>query len=159
MTPFAHLTWSAVWLGIAADALSRARSFLRSKPNAALAQARLVEANAVLQHLKASVAAALRQYESLLASNGQAASMSLLMTMNNLKLSVSSGVIDIIQRAMLICGISGYRNDSPFSLGRHLRDAWSAALMVSNDRITAGMGKMLLVLNADADLLTAGETL
>ena len=71
---------------------------------------------------------------------------------------MSTGVIDIIQRALLICGISGYRNDSPFSLGRHLRDAWSAALMVSNDRITTGMGKMLLVLNADADLLTAGET-
>ncbi len=157
MTPYAHLTWAAVWLGIAADALSRARRYLRSKPDAAISQARLVDANAVLQQLKASVAAALQQYESLLASNGQAASMSLLMTMNNLKLSVSMGVIDIIQRALLICGISGYRNDSPFSLGRHLRDAWSAALMVSNDRITAGMGKMLLVLNANADLLP-GET-
>ena len=159
MTPFAHLTWSAVWLGIAADALSRARRFLRGKPDAVLSLARLADANAVLQQLKASVAVALRLYESLLASNGQAASMSVLTTMNNLKLSVSTGVVDIVQRALLICGIAGYRNDTPFSVGRHLRDALSAAVMVSNDRITMGMGKMLLVLNADSDLLTAGEVL
>jgi acyl-CoA dehydrogenase len=40
-----------------------------------------------------------------------------------------------VQRAMLICGIQGYRNDSKLSLGRHLRDATGAALMVNNDRI------------------------
>ena len=55
--------------------------------------------------------------------------------MNNLKLSSSRLVIEIVGRAMLICGISGYRNDSKFSLGRHLRDAYGAALMVNNDRI------------------------
>ena len=157
MTPFAHLTWSAVWLGIAADALSRARRFLRERPNAALSQARLVDATAMLQQLKANVAAGLRLYDALLASAGQAASMSFLMAMNNLKLSVSAGVVDIVQRVLLICGIAGYRNDSPFSVGRHLRDVSSAALMVSNDRITTGMGKMLLMLNTDADLLTPGE--
>ncbi|MDB5404669.1 MAG: hypothetical protein JWQ55_6687, partial [Rhodopila sp.] len=38
--------------------------------------------------------------------------------------------------------------------GRHLRDAHSAALMVGNDRIIAGMGKMLLVQRMDTDLLS-----
>jgi acyl-CoA dehydrogenase len=38
-------------------------------------------------------------------------------------------------RAMLVCGIAGYRNDSKTALGRHLRDATGAALMVNNDRI------------------------
>ena len=37
--------------------------------------------------------------------------------------------------AMVICGIQGYRNDSKLSLGRHLRDATGAGLMVNNDRI------------------------
>ena len=55
-------------------------------------------------------------------------------------------------------GIAGYRNDSPYSVGRHLRDALSAALMVSNDRIAAGMGKLLLVQRIDADLPTTGES-
>ena len=38
-------------------------------------------------------------------------------------------------RAMVICGIAGYRNDSKLSLGRHVRDAIGAGLMVNNDRI------------------------
>jgi acyl-CoA dehydrogenase len=85
------------------------------------------------------------------------ASISSLMTMINLKLSVSTGVVQVIQQALMICGIAGYRNDSPYSVGRHLRDALSAALMVSNDRIAVGVGKMLLVQRADLDLLTGGE--
>jgi acyl-CoA dehydrogenase len=44
-------------------------------------------------------------------------------------------VVDVVLRSMIICGISGYRNDSPLTLGRHLRDAVGAALMVNNDRI------------------------
>jgi acyl-CoA dehydrogenase len=45
---------------------------------------------------------------------------------------------------MLICGIAGYRNDSRFSLGRHLRDAYGAALMVNNDRIMTHNATLLL---------------
>ena len=54
---------------------------------------------------------------------------------NNLKISCSQLVIDIVSRAMLICGIAGYKNDSKLSLGRHLRDAHGAMVMVNNDRI------------------------
>src|SRR5215475_2113444 len=63
---------------------------------------------------------------------------------NNLKLSASQLVVDIVSRALLICGISGYRNDSKYSLTRQLRDAYGAALMVNNDRITKLNAKMLL---------------
>jgi acyl-CoA dehydrogenase len=45
---------------------------------------------------------------------------------------------------MLICGISGYREDTEFSLGRHLRDAHGAAVMVNNDRIMAGSAHMAI---------------
>lgn len=38
---------------------------------------------------------------------------------------------------MRACGLSGYRNDSEFSVGRHLRDVLSAPLMINNDRILA----------------------
>ena len=64
---------------------------------------------------------------------------------NNLKLSSSQQLVDIVGRAMLICGISGYRNDSKFSIARHLRDAYGAALMVNNDRILKLNATMLLV--------------
>jgi acyl-CoA dehydrogenase len=156
MTPFAHLTWCAVWLGIAVDALSRARLYLRGKPNATAGLVRLVDANTILQRLKADLMAALRRYETHLAAS-QPAPLSLLAVMNNLKLSVSTGVVQIIQQALTICGIAGYRNDSPYAVGRHLRDALSAPLMVSNDRIAGGMGKLLLLQRIETDLLAAGE--
>ena len=41
--------------------------------------------------------------------------------------------------------MAGYRNDSPYSLGRLLRDAYGAALMVNNDRILKLNATMLLV--------------
>jgi len=65
--------------------------------------------------------------------------------MNNLKLSASQLVPDIVTRCLGICGIAGYKNDTPYSLGRHLRDAHSAALMVSNYRILATNASLLLV--------------
>ena len=64
---------------------------------------------------------------------------------NNVKLSCSQLVVDIVNRALLICGLQGYRNDSKYSLSRHLRDAYGAALMVNNDRITKHNATMLLV--------------
>jgi acyl-CoA dehydrogenase len=50
-----------------------------------------------------------------------------------------------VSEALAICGIAGYRNDSPYSLGRHLRDAHGAGLMVNNDRIYGNTAQMLLV--------------
>jgi acyl-CoA dehydrogenase len=66
--------------------------------------------------------------------------------LNNLKLTASTLVLDIVMRAMLICGIAGYRNDSKLSLGRHLRDATGAALMVNNDRILGQNATMQMAL-------------
>jgi acyl-CoA dehydrogenase len=157
MVPFSHLTWSCVWLGIASDALDRARHFLRRRANGAgafsPAQSRLVDATATLQQVKANILVALRLYEGVLAGPDHSSSLALVMAMNNLKMSVSTTIVQVIQQALLICGIAGYRNDSEFSLGRHLRDAHSAALMVANDRIAANMGKMLLVQRLDTDLI------
>jgi acyl-CoA dehydrogenase len=157
MTPVAHLTWSSVWHGIALEALSRARRYVRANPDARAAQARFVDANAMLQQMRADILEALRLYEGVLASPDRPVSLSLLMTMNNLKMSVSAGVVQVIQQALMICGIGGYRNDSPYSVARHLRDALSAPLMVSNDRIAASMGKMLMVQRGDVDLLSFGN--
>ncbi|HLX87953.1 MAG TPA: acyl-CoA dehydrogenase family protein, partial [Acidimicrobiales bacterium] len=65
--------------------------------------------------------------------------------MNSLKVSASTRVVDIVGRAMVICGMAGYREDSEYSLGRILRDAHGAAVMVNNDRILANNAQMLLV--------------
>ena len=65
--------------------------------------------------------------------------------MNALKVSSSTMVVDCVTAALRICGIAGYLDDSPYSVGRHLRDAHGAALMVSNDRLIGASAQMLLV--------------
>ena len=50
-----------------------------------------------------------------------------------------------MEAAIRTCGLAGYRNDTPYSLGRHLRDAHSAALMIGNDRIMSHVATQLLV--------------
>jgi acyl-CoA dehydrogenase len=46
---------------------------------------------------------------------------------------------------MQTCGLSGYRNDGEFSIGRHLRDILSSPVMISNDRILANLATASLV--------------
>ena len=38
-------------------------------------------------------------------------------------------------RALSAAGISGYRNDSEFSIGRSLRDVLSSSVMIDNNRV------------------------
>jgi acyl-CoA dehydrogenase len=73
--------------------------------------------------------------------------------MNSLKTASSQMAVQIVNQAMLVAGLAAYRNDTPYTLGRHLRDAHSAALMVNNDRILANTAKLVLALRADPDLL------
>jgi acyl-CoA dehydrogenase len=65
--------------------------------------------------------------------------------LNNQKVTCSETAPQIVHKALQIVGILGYKNDSPFSLGRHYRDSLSGSLMISNDRINAKSASMLLV--------------
>jgi acyl-CoA dehydrogenase len=47
--------------------------------------------------------------------------------------------------AMRACGLSGYRNDGDFGIGRLLRDVLSAPLMINNDRILANIATASLM--------------
>ncbi|MCI0571571.1 MAG: acyl-CoA/acyl-ACP dehydrogenase [Myxococcaceae bacterium] len=156
MVPVSHVVWASLWLGIAAGAVSRARAFVRqqarSRPGSVPPTAvRLAELSSLLQSMRSSVHDVAVEADRLMGSGDADAlsSISFALRMNNLKVSASQQVVDIVHRALLICGIQGYKNDSPFSLGRPLRDAHSAALMVGNDRILATNASMLLVLKDD----------
>jgi acyl-CoA dehydrogenase len=151
--PVAHILWSSLWAGLAADALSRARAAVKAEarktPGATpISATRLAEADMVLDTMKSTLAATLGEYHRLLDA-GDADAFSgygFVIRVNNLKLTCSQLVIDIVMRAMLICGIAGYRNDSKLTLGRHLRDATGAALMVNNDRILGQNATMQVAL-------------
>ncbi|MET0592819.1 MAG: acyl-CoA dehydrogenase family protein [Polyangiaceae bacterium] len=156
MVPVSHVLWASVWLGIASSAVSNARAFVRqqarSKPGTVPPTAvRLAELSSLLQTMRTNVHDVVSEAEELMTHGGTDAlsSISFALKMNNLKVAASQQVVQVVQQALLICGIMGYKNDSPFALGRHLRDAHSAALMVGNDRILATNAQLLLVLKED----------
>ena len=154
MLPTAHLMWSSVWLGIATDALELARKFVQSEargkpgttPPAAL---RLAEVTVVHQQFVDMVQSSLARFESAETDSDRLSSIGFGVGMNALKVSASTLVVDIVRECMLICGLASYRLDTPYSLGRHLRDSVGAALMVNNDRIMANNAQMLLVLRGE----------
>ena len=54
--------------------------------------------------------------------------MALALRFNYLKIAASEQAPRVCQGAMGVCGIVGFKNDTPFSVGRHLRDSMSAAV-------------------------------
>ena len=154
MLPVAHLLWSSVWLGIATDAVDLARRFVqgeaRRKPGTLPVTAlRLAEVTVVHQQFVDMVQSSLSRYAAADSDADRLASIGFGVGMNALKVSASTLVVDIVRECMLICGLASYRLDTPFSLGRHLRDSIGAALMVNNDRIMANNAQMLLVLRGE----------
>ena len=154
MVPFSHLLWSSCWLGIATSALARARKFLQAKARQMRAtnvvgDTHLVEATALLQMMRANLHEVLGEYAQLLLlqDNREDALSNIGFTikLNNVKIRSSQLVVQIVQQALQICGMAGYAEDGPFSVARHLRDAYSASLMISNDRLALTNSALLLV--------------
>ena len=150
MLPTSHVLWTSLWLGIATDAVAKARAYVRTEarkkpgtmPPGAL---RLAETVSAHQTMRAGVLDARRAYVDALDDREELSSMGFALRMNNLKIAASQQAVDVVNRALGVCGIWGYKNDSKFSLGRNLRDAHGAAIMVANDRILGGNASMLLV--------------
>jgi acyl-CoA dehydrogenase len=157
MMPVAHLLWSSAWAGIAAAAADRARAFVRKAAHRAdgvlpPGAAHLTRAGASLRTLRSLIAGASQRFE--LAADDTAAleSIDFQTSMNLLKVNASELAVATVMSAMQACGLSGYRNDSEFSIGRHLRDILSSPIMISNDRILANVGMASLLSAAPASL-------
>jgi acyl-CoA dehydrogenase len=156
MMPVAHLTWSAAWTGIAAAAVDRARAFVRKAAHRADATmppgaGHLTRAGASLRTLRSVIAGALQRFE-LAADPVALESVDFQTGMNLLKVQASELAVATVMSAMQACGLSGYRNDGDFSVGRHLRDVLSSPIMISNDRIIANVGTASLLSGAPASL-------
>jgi acyl-CoA dehydrogenase len=153
MVPYSHVLWAALWWGIAADAVGKAAGFVRAEarknpgalpPNAV----RLAEVSQQLQALQHGWQAVAREVDELDARPDgmqDLLNMGWALKLNNLKIHTSEAAPQLVHRALQIIGILAYKNDSPFALGRHYRDALSGALMISNERINAKSASMLMV--------------
>jgi acyl-CoA dehydrogenase len=153
MLPVSHLVWAGLWSGIATDAVRQVRASLRKQarksggvPSSAPDVAML---HADLELVRSAIAATTQLYERVRMDPAAATTPSMTLRMNALKVSVSLALPRIVTDALRLGGINAYRNDSEQSLGRHLRDLHSAALMVHNERILANNGSLLCVTKDD----------
>jgi len=153
MVPYSHILWASLWWGIAADAVAKAANFVRGEarknPGTVPPTAtRLAEVWQQLQAMRNNWQSLADEFDGLdKRPDGQQDLLGIgwALKMNNLKIGASDAAPQIVHRALQIIGILAFKNDSPFSLGRHYRDVLSASLMISNDRIAAKSASMLMV--------------
>jgi acyl-CoA dehydrogenase len=102
-------------------------------------------AKMTLTKLRAIIAANLDSYAAREQDERALSSLDFQSSINLLKVEASELAVAAVLHAMRACGLSGYRNDTDVSIGRHLRDVLSAPIMINNDRILASMGSATLM--------------
>jgi acyl-CoA dehydrogenase len=152
LVPITHILWSHLWLGIATDAFDRARAFVRAaaKQNSGApppVAVRLSHLMSDLSLLRAEVHSGLAEFLEASDEPGRERLLTMASTLrfNNLKIAASEQAPRVCQGAMGVCGIMGFKNDTPYSTGRHLRDTMSASLMIANERIHQTNASLLLI--------------
>ena len=150
MTPAAHCLWASAWAGIAADAVERARLFVRavarSQPGTTPPGAHHL-ASAKAQHatLCALISASLARYASIQDNPGALSAVDFQAAVSFLKVQASELAVATVMKALQVTGLSGYRIEGESSIARNLRDVLSAPLMINNDRILADLGVSALL--------------
>lgn len=153
MVPCSHIFWSSSWLGVADDAVAIARRVLAAQASgnpesSPLGARRLAEAGNSLHRLRACVRQAVQEFERLAAAPENEDAFfdpSFAIDANDLKIAASELMVTICMNCLDAIGLRGYANNSEHSLGRHVRDALGAKLMIGNERIWATNAKSLLM--------------
>jgi acyl-CoA dehydrogenase len=144
MVPHAHILWGSVWAGIAAVATAKAQAFVRNALRASGGQmppgaAHFTKAASSLRTMRGVLNSAMRSYQAAMADEKALGTLEFQSMITMTKVQVSELAQETVLAALRACGLSGFRNDSEFSIGRHLRDVLSAPLMINNDRILANL--------------------
>jgi len=149
MVPAAHIFWSSAWAGIAASAVEKARRYLRKAargggdmpPSAPY----FTRANTSLRALRALIATTIDRYEAIADDPDELTTLEFQSQISLLKVDASELAVSAVMSALRCCGLSGFRNDSDVSIGRHLRDILSSPIMINNDRILANVAASALL--------------
>jgi acyl-CoA dehydrogenase len=154
MTPISHILWSFAWLGIATEAVHKARQYTRAesrkKPGETLPSAlRAAELYGELQEMESLVRNTARDYAEVMDDYDALASLKFAIRVNNLKISASRMVVELVNKALSVVGLSGYREDTPYSMGRLLRDSLAAPIQVNNDRLFGSNAQWLRIYKED----------
>ena len=150
MVPFAHLLWGSVWAGIAAGATQRAQAFVRNAMRHSNGQLppgapQFTKALTTLRTLRSMLATSLRRYEQCMDDPQALATLDFQTLITLTKVEASELAAATVMSAMRACGLSGYRNDGDYSIGRYLRDVLSSPIMINNDRILSNLASSALM--------------
>jgi acyl-CoA dehydrogenase len=150
MVPFAHILWGSVWTGIAASATGRAQAFIRQAMRTANGQLppgapQFTKALQTLRTLRGMLSNSLRAYERHMGDPKALTSVDFQSLITLTKVEASELAVSVVMSAMRACGLSGYRSDGDFTIGRHLRDVLSSPIMINNDRILANLSSSSLM--------------
>ncbi len=150
MVPFAHLLWGSVWAGIAAAATGKAQAFIRHAVRGSNGQMppgapHFTQAVSSLRTLRGVLAANLRSYEAIMSDEKAISSLEFQALITLTKVQASELAVTTVLHSLRACGLSGYRNDTEFTIGRLLRDVLSAPLMINNDRILTNLATTSLM--------------
>ena len=158
IVPMSHILWAHLWLGIATEAFERGRAFVRAAARKAPGQPQpaarqLSEVLLELRLLRAEIAGSLEDFARWDAGAGpgertKLTGMAATLRFNALKLVVSERVPRICNDVLSAVGLMAYKNDSPYSVGRLLRDALSGQVMVTNERLH-GLNANLLAITKE----------
>jgi acyl-CoA dehydrogenase len=157
MVPHAHILWGSVWAGIAAVSTAKAQAFVRNALRGSGGQmppgaAHFTKAASSLRTLRGVLSSALRNYQAVMGDEKAISALEFQSMITMTKVQVSELAQETVLSALRACGLSGFRNDSEFSIGRHLRDVLSAPLMINNDRILANLAMTSVMTSLPASI-------
>lgn len=143
-----QLLLSAVWVGLAEAAAAKAHDFVRAAARKSIGTTppgaiRVAEIAAELDESRALLVALAARFGWL---DGQSdlENAGFTISLKALKVSTSQLAVRMSTAALGVCGIMGYKRDSPYSLDRVIRDAHGGLIMVSNDRFLGENAQLLL---------------
>jgi acyl-CoA dehydrogenase len=150
MVPSAHLLWGSVWTGIAAGACARAQAFIRNAMRHSNGQLppgapQFTKAMSTLRTLRGMLTTSLRKYQQVMDDPQALAALDFQTMITLTKVEASELAVSTVLSAMRACGLSGYRNDGDYTIGRYLRDVLSSPIMINNDRILANLATPALM--------------
>jgi acyl-CoA dehydrogenase len=139
---------SSVWVGLAEASAAKAHEFVRAAARRSIgtvppSAGHLAVLAAELQKSRSLLAAATGRF-TLLEGSPDMEDAGFVSSVRNLKVSTSELAVSISTAALSICGIVGFKRDTPFSLDRQIRDAHGSVVMVSNERYLRANAEMLL---------------
>jgi len=140
---------SAAWVGLAEAAVAKAHDYVRAAARRSIGTVppgaiRVSTMAGELQAARSLLATSAVRFTALAASS-VVENTALTIALRNLKVSTSTLGVRMATEALEVCGIMGYKRDTPYTLDRIIRDAHGGLIMVSNDRYVHDNAQLLLV--------------